>query len=174
MNNLGVVGGAGPQFDALNKERIVQKLRAAILTNNDNTAYLRIAKDFGWDAADEYEYGEADNWGLDVGTCSRIEKVARRHAYKLKSRTSVRNAPQNNYRFRRPHGCRPCSLPIQQQMFHPQYQPYPSQTYLNFYHQPPLPLLPQVRPSSSSAPRRSGPGPKAASSTPPPPIPGLD
>ena len=39
-------------FNAANKNTAVQKLRSAMITNNNNSAYLGLAKKYDYDAAD--------------------------------------------------------------------------------------------------------------------------
>ena len=69
-------------FNAANKNTILQKLRAAAVTNNNNLAYLRLAKDFNYQAADEFEESNCEDSTLDENTAKKLEKIAKKHAGK--------------------------------------------------------------------------------------------
>jgi len=94
-------------FNAGNKDAILQKLRAAAVSNNNNTAYLRLAKDFNYQAADEFEESNCEDSSLDETTAKKLEKIAKKHAgktekdrehpYKKKPQYQQYTSPQQQY-----------------------------------------------------------------------------
>ena len=57
VKNIEVVATAEANkthFNAATKKSLIEKLRAASISNNNNTAYLRLAKDFDYEVYNEY------------------------------------------------------------------------------------------------------------------------
>ena len=80
------------------KDNIIQKLRAAAVANNNNAAYLRLAKDISYEAADEFEEGNVEDVSLDESTASKLDKIAKKHAGKSdKSRTQPYHKKKPQY-----------------------------------------------------------------------------
>ena len=52
-------------FNNGNKDLLVQKICAAIISNNANAGYLRLAKDFDYNAADEFEEANLEDVTMD-------------------------------------------------------------------------------------------------------------
>jgi len=77
-------------FNAGNKTNLMQKLRAVSVSNNNNAAYLRLAKDFGYEAADEFENGVSEDMSMDESTANKMDKIAKKHAAKAEK---FRQAP---------------------------------------------------------------------------------
>ena len=102
-------------FNAANKSILMQKLRAVSVSNNNNAAYLRLAKDFSYEAADEFESSASDDVSMDESTASKMDKVAKKHAGKAEK---FRQAPYQK---------RPAAPQVQQPTF-PQQQ-YPQQQH---------------------------------------------
>ena len=59
-------------FNAASKNTILQKLRGAAVANNNNSAYLRLAKDFNYQAADEFEESNCEDSTLDETTAKKL------------------------------------------------------------------------------------------------------
>ena len=91
-------------FNENNKRSIVEKLRAAAISNNNNSAYLRLAKDFDYAAADEFEDAISEDLTLDETTSKKLDKVAKKYAAKSKPHPyskgqSSKNANQSFQNF---------------------------------------------------------------------------
>ena len=52
------------------------------MSNDNNSAYLRFAKDFNYQAADEFEESNCQDSNLDENTAKKLEKIAKKHAGK--------------------------------------------------------------------------------------------
>jgi len=97
-------------FNAANKDTILQKLRAAAVSNNNNTAYLRLAKDFNYQAADEFEESNCEETTLDETTAKKLEKIAKKHSWKsekerdhpYKGRQKTQQQPQQQHVYPNP------------------------------------------------------------------------
>ena len=118
-------------FNAANKNTILQKLRAAAVSNNNNLAYLRLAKDFNYQAADEFEESNCEDSTLDENTAKKLEKIAKKHAGKsdkdreyhpYKKKQQQYMPPQQQYV---PPQQQQQYLPPQQQFMPPQQQYMP-------------------------------------------------
>jgi hypothetical protein len=111
-------------FNAANKNIILQKLRAAAVSNNNNSAYLRLAKDFNYQAANEFEDSTCEDSTLDLTAAKKLDQIAKKHAGKLdkdreyhpyKKKQQQYVTPQQQY------------VPPQQQFMPPQQQYVPPQ-----------------------------------------------
>ena len=103
-------------FNAANKDTILQKLRAAAVSNNSNSAYLRLAKDFNYQAADEFEESNCEDSTLDETTANKLEKIAKKHAKSDKERE------YQPYRKKQYNPHQQQYMPLQQQYMPPQQQ----------------------------------------------------
>ena len=108
-------------FSATNKNILMQKIRGISVSNNNNAAYLRLAKDFSYEAADEFETGVTDDVSMDETTASKMDKIAKKHAIKGEK---FRQAPYQKRSSGQNH----------QQQYSQQAQLYPQQ-YPQQYHQ---------------------------------------
>ena len=108
-------------FSATNKNILMQKIRGISVSNNNNAAYLRLAKDFSYEAADEFETGVTDDVSMDETTASKMDKIAKKHAIKGEK---FRQAPYQKRSSGQNH----------QQQYSQQAQQYPQQ-YPQQYHQ---------------------------------------
>jgi len=133
-------------FNADNKQVIMEKLRAAALFNNLNTAYLRLAKDFDYAAADEFEEEASDDVTLDETTAKKLDRVAKKHAKpdKPKLHPYMKGQQKKNQSVQNSQDCMPSQqsygafmqpqmMPSQQpQMFLPQQPQMPCQMMMHY------------------------------------------
>ena len=78
------------KFTATTKGQIQKKLRNMCLMTYQNKAYLKVAEDFGFDAADEFKEEESDDISADgeINVC--VEKIAKKYESKGKKGTKAK------------------------------------------------------------------------------------
>ena len=88
-------------FNAANKNIAVQKLRSAMIANNNNSAYLRLAKTFDYDAADEFQESTNDEDALDEDTAKKLDRIAKKYAAKAEKSNAqpYQKKPKNGYQL---------------------------------------------------------------------------
>ena len=92
-------------FNASQKQAILEKLRATVLANNRNSGYLALAKDYGYEAADDFESSNSSEITMDESTATMVDKIAKKYSAKIeKSRRSPYKTPNHsgraqNYQF---------------------------------------------------------------------------
>ena len=67
-------------FNEGQKKAIIEKLRASILANNKNAGYLTLAKDYGYEAADDFESNNSGDITMDDSTATMVDKFAKKYA----------------------------------------------------------------------------------------------
>ena len=100
-------------YNDANKNIVVQKLRSAMIVNNNNSAYLRLAKTFDYDAADEFQESTNDEDALDEDTAKKLDKIAKKYAAKAEKPNvqSYQKKPRNEYQL--PYATQQFSMPQQ-------------------------------------------------------------
>ena len=94
-------------FNEGQKKAIIEKLRAAILANNKNAGYLTLAKDYGYEAADDFESNNSGDITMDDSTATMVDKFAKKYAARAekskrspyKRSNSYNNAATQSYKF---------------------------------------------------------------------------
>ena len=124
-------------FNEIQKKAIVEKLRAAILANNKNAGYLMLAKDYGYEAADDFEGNNSGATTMDESTASLVDKFAKKYANKVEK---TRRSP-----YKRPRSFNQSSAPSYQVAPQPYYD-QPMYQQQQSFHQAPMPH--QVTPMS--------------------------
>ena len=90
-----VAGDATDQFTDKVKKKMVRGVRAMLLLNYENKAYLRMVDNFGYEAADDFKNSESDDKGMEESLKSRINETAKKFAPKTKQNNKMVKKPYN-------------------------------------------------------------------------------